>query len=81
MRDVDAHFASAPLPVNLPALLGLLNVWNATFLGHSTTALLPYQEALQVRGRAGWVEGWGTFLGHSTTAPLPYQQARGERTG
>lgn len=47
MHDVDAHFASAPLEQNLPALLGLLNVWNATFLGRTTTAILPYQQALQ----------------------------------
>lgn len=46
MHDVDAHFASAPLESNLPALLGLLNVWNATFLGHATCAILPYQQAL-----------------------------------
>eukprot|EP00887_Chlorella_sp_A99_P005656 scaffold1.g5656.t1 len=47
MRDVDDHFASAPLEANLPALLGLLNVWNATFLSQPTTAILPYQQALQ----------------------------------
>jgi hypothetical protein len=46
MHDVDAHFSSAPLEANLPALLGLLNVWNATFLGHATCAILPYQQAL-----------------------------------
>ncbi|KAI7835527.1 hypothetical protein COHA_010573 [Chlorella ohadii] len=47
MRAMDDHFRSAPLQDNLPALLGLLNVWNSTFLGHSTTAILPYQQALQ----------------------------------
>jgi glucose-6-phosphate isomerase len=47
MRAMDDHFRSAPLHDNLPALLGLLNVWNSTFLGHSTTAILPYQQALQ----------------------------------
>ncbi|GAB4817678.1 hypothetical protein N2152v2_004724 [Parachlorella kessleri] len=46
MHDIDAHFASAPLESNLPVLLGLLNVWNATFLGHPTVAVLPYQQAL-----------------------------------
>jgi len=33
-------------PQNLPVLLGLLGVWNSTFLGHSTRALLPYAQAL-----------------------------------
>ena len=46
MRDVDAHFASAPLDRNLPVLMGLLNVWNATFLGRAACALLPYSQAL-----------------------------------
>lgn len=46
MRDVDEHFATAPMEQNLPVLMGLLNVWNATFLGHSTCAILPYCQAL-----------------------------------
>ena len=47
MHAVDEHFRSATPEANLPLLLGLFNVWNATFLGHSTTAILPYQQALQ----------------------------------
>ncbi|KAL4431020.1 hypothetical protein ABPG75_006276 [Micractinium tetrahymenae] len=47
MHAMDTHFRTAPLQDNLPALLGLLNVWNTTFLGRSTTAILPYQQALQ----------------------------------
>ncbi|KAI3433502.1 hypothetical protein D9Q98_003314 [Chlorella vulgaris] len=47
MHTMDCHYRSAPLARNLPALMGLLNVWNTTFLGHSTTAILPYQQALQ----------------------------------
>lgn len=31
--SVDAHFASAPLAENVPVLMGLIGVWNATFLG------------------------------------------------
>lgn len=45
-RDMDTHFASAPAETNLPILMGLLGVWNNTFLGHATRALLPYQQAL-----------------------------------
>jgi glucose-6-phosphate isomerase len=46
MADVDAHFVSAPLAENLPALMGLFNVWNASFLGYAACAVLPYQQAL-----------------------------------
>jgi glucose-6-phosphate isomerase len=31
---------------NLPVLLGLLGIWNSTFLGHETRAILPYAQAL-----------------------------------
>ena len=30
---VDEHFRTAPVERNVPALLGLLNVWYDTFLG------------------------------------------------
>lgn len=45
-RDMDTHFATAAPEANLPILMGLLGVWNNTFLGHATRALLPYQQAL-----------------------------------
>jgi glucose-6-phosphate isomerase len=44
--DVDTHFVTAPLRQNLPVLLGLLGVWNSSFLGHATRAILPYAQAL-----------------------------------
>jgi glucose-6-phosphate isomerase len=43
---MDAHFVSAPAAGNLPVLMGLLGVWNASFLGYSSRALLPYSQAL-----------------------------------
>ncbi len=43
---IDEHFLRAPLRKNLPVLLGLFGVWNSTFLGHATRALLPYCQAL-----------------------------------
>lgn len=46
MRDMDNHFRDAPSDRNLPVLLGLISVWNTSFLGYSTRAILPYQEAL-----------------------------------
>ena len=46
-HDMDEHFFDAPLRENIPVLLGLLGVWNSTFLGYSTRALLPYSQALR----------------------------------
>ncbi|MFW5830065.1 MAG: glucose-6-phosphate isomerase [Planctomycetota bacterium] len=45
-RSIDQHFLKAPLRKNLPVLLGLFGVWNATFLGRPSRALLPYCQAL-----------------------------------
>jgi len=45
-HSVDSHLLSAPLTKNLPVIQGLLGVWNATFLGYPSRALLPYSQAL-----------------------------------
>jgi glucose-6-phosphate isomerase len=45
-RDIDQHFRHAPLENNVPALMGLIGVWNASFLGCHTNAVLPYCQAL-----------------------------------
>lgn len=42
----DQHFIHTPLEQNMPVVLGLLGVWNSTFMGHSSRALLPYSQAL-----------------------------------
>jgi glucose-6-phosphate isomerase len=47
MRAMDEHFRSAPLASNMPALLGLLSVWNNNFLGCTTLAVLPYDQYLK----------------------------------
>ena len=44
---MDAHFGSAPLAENLPALMGLLALWNNDFLGADTVAVLPYAQYLK----------------------------------
>ncbi|HUH02959.1 MAG TPA: glucose-6-phosphate isomerase, partial [Kofleriaceae bacterium] len=44
---MDGHFRDTPLPRNLPALMGLLAVWNANFLGATTVAVLPYAQYLK----------------------------------
>jgi glucose-6-phosphate isomerase len=46
MHAVDEHFRTAPLEANVPALMGLLNVWYSDFLGTRTHAVLPYAQLL-----------------------------------
>ena len=46
-HDMDMHFRTTPLAQNLPVLLGLLGVWNNTWLGMATYAVLPYDYALR----------------------------------
>jgi len=46
-HDMDEHFFDAPLRDNIPVILGLLGVWNSTFLGYGTRAILPYAQALK----------------------------------
>jgi glucose-6-phosphate isomerase len=43
---VDEHFRTEPLERNVPALLGLINVWYDTFLGAQSHAILPYSQYL-----------------------------------
>ncbi len=43
---MDVHFATAEPEANLPMLMGLVAVWNRTFLGIPTTAVLPYSQYL-----------------------------------
>jgi len=45
-RDMDQHFASAPLARNMPVLMALVGVWNANFLGAGSLAVLPYDQYL-----------------------------------
>ncbi len=44
--DIDKHFTTAPFEQNLPVLMGLLGVWNRTFLNLPTLAVLPYDQRL-----------------------------------
>jgi glucose-6-phosphate isomerase len=44
---MDQHFRDTPLADNLPVLLGLVGVWNATFLDIRAHAVLPYDGRLK----------------------------------
>ncbi len=44
--EMDEHFATADFGQNLPVLLGLIGVWNSTFLHINAHAVLPYDGRL-----------------------------------
>jgi glucose-6-phosphate isomerase len=44
---MDEHFRHAPVEKNMPAMLGLLAIWNNNFLGAATAAVLPYDQYLK----------------------------------
>jgi glucose-6-phosphate isomerase len=44
---MDEHYRTAPLARNLPALVGLIGIWNTDFLGAETVAVLPYDQYLR----------------------------------
>ena len=46
-HEMDEHFRTAPFERNLPALMGLLAVWNNNFFGAQTVAVLPYEQYLK----------------------------------
>lgn len=43
---MDEHYRTAPMDKNIPLLMGLLGVWNMSFMGYNTRTTLPYAEAL-----------------------------------
>ena len=44
---MDRHFREAPLERNMPAILGLLGVWYASFFNAGSHAILPYDQYLE----------------------------------
>ena len=45
-REMDRHFADAPLEANLPVLLGLVGWWHRAVRGYPTRAVIPYDQRL-----------------------------------
>lgn len=43
---MDRHFLESPWQSNIPAILGLIGVWNVNFLKLPTLAVLPYDDRL-----------------------------------
>jgi glucose-6-phosphate isomerase len=46
-HDMDEHFRTAPLGVNLPVLMGLLAFWYRDFFGAQTVGVMPYEQYLK----------------------------------
>ncbi|WP_019672366.1 glucose-6-phosphate isomerase [Psychrobacter lutiphocae] len=44
---MDEHFVNTDFETNLPVLLGLIGVWNSTFLGINAHTVLPYDGRLK----------------------------------
>lgn len=47
-HEIDNHFCQAPLEQNAPVILALLSIWNCTFLGAQSQAILPYDQSLHM---------------------------------
>jgi glucose-6-phosphate isomerase len=47
-REMDGHFAAAPLERNLPVIMALLGIWYVDFFRAPTRAVLPYDERLRL---------------------------------
>ena len=47
-NEMDQHFISAPLRENMPVIMALISVWNTTFLGARSQAILPYDQTLHM---------------------------------
>ncbi len=46
MHAMDEHFRTQEIAANVPALMGLLNIWYVNFLDAHTHAVLPYAQLL-----------------------------------
>jgi glucose-6-phosphate isomerase len=46
--EIDCQFKEAPLEENAPVILALISVWNCTFLGAQSQAILPYDQSLHM---------------------------------
>lgn len=45
---MDNHFRDAPVENNMPVIMALISVWNTTFLGAKSQAILPYDQTLHM---------------------------------
>ncbi len=45
-REMDQHFAQAPLEKNAPVMMALMSLWHQLHLGSQTEAVIPYAQRL-----------------------------------
>ena len=41
-NNMDDHFKNMPFESNLPVMMGLVSLWNTSFLEYPALAILPY---------------------------------------
>ncbi|MEN9904809.1 MAG: hypothetical protein RLZZ555_1374 [Pseudomonadota bacterium] len=78
--EMDGHFAQAPLQANLPVWLGLLDIWNSSFLNLPSRCVVPYHhglrrlpaylQQLEMESNGKRVDTHGHPLPYPTTAAL-----------
>src|SRR5581483_9650520 len=44
-REIDEHFAAAPVQKNIPALMAHVGAWNTNFFSWETHGVMPYPNA------------------------------------
>lgn len=47
-HEMDKHFCETPFDNNAPVILAMLSLWNSTFLGCQSQAILPYDQTLHM---------------------------------
>lgn len=45
-HEMDMHFKNTPFEQNMPVILGLIGLWNTTYLNAESYAVLPYDQYL-----------------------------------
>lgn len=46
-EEMDEHFYSEDIERNLPLMLALVGIWNRSFIGHASVAVIPYDHQLR----------------------------------
>ncbi|GLE11619.1 hypothetical protein PINS_up024149 [Pythium insidiosum] len=77
-HDMDVHLLEAPFRQNLPVIMGLLGVWNSSFLGHSSRALLRTRRRCCASRRTSSRSTWRATASACTVEGVELPFAAGE---
>ncbi|WP_386698556.1 glucose-6-phosphate isomerase [Lonepinella sp. MS14436] len=75
-HEMDKHFRTAPIEQNIPTTLALVGLWNTSFLGAQTEAILPYDQYLHrfaAYFQQGNMESNGKYVGRDGKEITNYQ--------